>query len=118
MGEGKQELNAMNDLSFGEKLFIMHGYKRLLKLIDENYGGKKNLKILDIGCGPGVFADELKKKGRLYGLDICYASMISEKEFNKVCGDAAFIPFRDDSFDVVISRSSFGYWKDKKRSVD
>ncbi|PIN86675.1 hypothetical protein COV19_04140 [Candidatus Woesearchaeota archaeon CG10_big_fil_rev_8_21_14_0_10_44_13] len=118
MGKGKHGLNAIDGLSFGEKLFIRHGYKKLLKLIEENYGNKKDLRILDIGCGPGVFADELGKKGRLYGLDICHASMISEKWFNKVCGDAAFMPFRDDSFDVVISRSSFGYWKDKKKSID
>lgn len=118
MGNEKQELTRMEDLSLWEKLFIRHGYKKLLKLIEEKYGDRKDLMILDAGCGPGVFADELKKKGILYGLDNDICSLISKKRFNKACGDIAFSPFKENSFDVVISRSSFGYWRDKKMSVD
>lgn len=114
----KKQITAMDDLSFGEKLFIRFGYKKLLKLIDKKYKGKKSLKILDIGCGPGVSADELKKRGIVCGLDNNFDSLISKKRFNKVCGDVMFSPFKDNSFDVVISRSSLGYWKDKDRSFD
>lgn len=74
----------------------------------------KGLKILDVGCGPGIFSILLSKLGgEVIGLD--YTPKMIEKarenadncgvKVNFTQGDAQNLIFEDGSFDVVISRN-------------
>jgi ubiquinone/menaquinone biosynthesis C-methylase UbiE len=72
--------------------------------------------ILDIGCGIGQTLCATRQRGNnklLVGLDIDHTSLeygrlqFSYIEF--VNGGAEFLPFRDSSFDLVISRVSLPY---------
>lgn len=70
----------------------------------ENYLKRKELKILDLGCGTGIITKNLKKYGdvkatdiKLVALNLCKRRGIN----NLVQSSVTAIPFKSDSFDVV-----------------
>lgn len=82
-------------------------------------------RILDIGTGPGRLLEKLHRASpglQLTGLDISPAMVIKARENMKKAGlsdfiqisagDAANLPFADDSFDAVISTGAVHHWKD------
>jgi len=80
-------------------------------------GIKDNAKVLDVGCGSGKILRELNTNGRLcVGLDIIKANLIEahkkDGNINFVFGDACSLPFKDKTFDVVMSRQFVSHvWK-------
>jgi ubiquinone/menaquinone biosynthesis C-methylase UbiE len=64
------------------------------------------IRVLDIGCGSGGFASQLKKCGyRVVGLDRSWRGIRFSRARGLtalVQGDANRLPFRDGSFDLVI----------------
>ncbi len=82
-------------------------YRRLFNL-DAN----KELKILEIGCGPGAFAGALHRwypDAEITAVDrdsefIRFAAE-HEPEVNFVEGNATALPFEDNTFDVTISHT-------------
>jgi ubiquinone/menaquinone biosynthesis C-methylase UbiE len=79
--------------------------------------------VLDVGTGPGRLLVELARRRAdlgLTGLDVS-ADMVAHAARNlapysdrarAVVGDAAGLPFPDDSFDLVISSLSVHHWPD------
>lgn len=72
--------------------------------ISPHLHGKKNLKILDIGCGTGIIMKNFQKYGKVSGVDI------EPKALNFCCkrglsnlsqADIMGLPFKNSSFDVV-----------------
>lgn len=71
---------------------------------------RPNQKVLDLGCGPGVYGDDLLSEGaRWYGMDISgtmlnYARVRLHNHPGSafVQGSSAFIPVKTNSVDVVI----------------
>ena len=82
-------------------------YKTLFDL-DEN----RNLKILEIGCGPGALAGALHRwypNAEIIAVDrdsefVCFAKA-HEREIKFLEGDATGLPFEDNTFDVTISNT-------------
>lgn len=84
-------------------------------LIYENIERNKTLKILDIGTGPGMFAVLMGKNTNydVYAVDsskgMLEKATINAQKFNvKVnfqLADAHLLPFKDSTFDVIISRN-------------
>lgn len=73
---------------------------------------EKELKILEIGCGPGALAGALRRwypKAEITGVDLDSAFIAFAKENEKgvtfLEGDAAALPFEDETFDVTISNT-------------
>jgi demethylmenaquinone methyltransferase/2-methoxy-6-polyprenyl-1,4-benzoquinol methylase len=65
--------------------------------------------ILDIGCGTGVLEERIGGTNRVVGVDIT-EDMLRLAQTKRIpslssliLGDAENLPFRDDSFDVVLS---------------
>jgi demethylmenaquinone methyltransferase / 2-methoxy-6-polyprenyl-1,4-benzoquinol methylase len=71
---------------------------------------KEGMEILDVGCGTGVLEDYLARtRLRIIGVDLT-EEMIRIAQRKKIgcmksltVGDAELLPFRDASFDVVLS---------------
>jgi SAM-dependent methyltransferase len=89
-----------------EKHFYYVGYhKILLSLIDKHLGKKKKLKILDAGCGTGLFAKKLKRFGNVYGIDASLdaVTFARKRGLNIKKASISRLPFKSNYFDLVVS---------------
>lgn len=82
-------------------------WKPVAKDIIEHFSLKPGSRILDIGCAKGFLVKDLLNEGMdAYGLDISeYAIRNCEEEVigRLHCGQADKLPFKDNSFDAIIS---------------
>lgn len=71
--------------------------------------GKRNLVILDLGCGGG--REYLNRFGRVIGTDISLASLASAKTIYEIVihTDVLKLPFFDETFDLVCSTDLIGH---------
>ena len=78
-------------------------------------------RVLDAGCGPGLFAKRLIEKKKdidYYGIDISEEQIKNAKRINPshadrfVCGDWQNLPFEDEFFDTIIFIETVGYTRD------
>jgi len=84
---------------------------------------RKDMKILDIGCGGGAninhFA-QIATSGRVFGIDYSPTSVKVSKEVNKKYikegiveireSSVSNLPFEDDTFDVVSGFEAYYFW--------
>lgn len=72
-------------------------YLEKLKFLDRFLPSKRNNRILDAGSGEGDIVERYLKKGYdIRGIDFSYSSMLVKK------GDITKLPYKDESFDVVL----------------
>ncbi len=85
------------------------------------------LRVLDVGCGSGALLHEMVVRvpyGTAYvGIDpspdaIAAARRDSDVRIMLLRAAAEGLPFADASFDLVISTSSFGLWRDQRAGVE
>ncbi|UCC67514.1 MAG: methyltransferase domain-containing protein [Armatimonadota bacterium] len=104
-------------------------YRYLARQIVLDYAGGRNT-CLDLGCGEGQITVELAQMTDLEvtGLDIepevlelgqRYAQECEIDDFriHWVCADVHSLPYRDNSFDLVVSRGSMPFWRDHVQAV-
>lgn len=81
-------------------------------------------KILDAGCGPGLFLrDLLFTSAKLYGLDMSNSMLNlaksqfhgTDQTFALINGDIEMLPFKDNSFDLILSLGVIEYLDVDKR---
>ncbi len=103
--------------------FFFAQYDRMFNLNPE-----KEMKILEIGCGPGALAEALHRwypKAQITAIDrdsgfISFAEK-NIKGVHFMEGDAACLPFENDSFDVTISNTvqehidPAAFWSEQRR---
>ena len=80
-------------------------------------------RVLDVGCGTGLLlrllAEHLPESDQLVGIDAAEAmiavgrSMANDPRIRLSQGVAESLPYPDQSFDVVVSTTSFDHWKDQ-----
>ncbi len=73
-------------------------------------------RILDVGCGTGVFTLNILTSGpRVTGLDISIPMLKRAEQktegypFRSVAGDMSFLPFSDECFDKVVSMTALEF---------
>ncbi len=84
---------------------------------------------IDLGGGPGVLSLELcKRTDRMYWINAdinphffpIFSERVAEADLGHRVGavfaDAQALPFRDGYADVIVSRASFHFWKDRERA--
>jgi len=87
----------------------------------EGLGMVQGDRVLDVGCGTGVWLDRLKKHFgiRGIGVDISKSSLKtavskSSPELGFLCGDGPHLPFTEGYFDVVVSLDVLEHVEDQK----
>ena len=84
--------------------------------------------VLDVGCGGGgnlVRILERCPKSRADGIDYSEESVACSRKVTRkfanrcsiLCGDAMRLPYRDDTFDRVVSFESIYFWPDPVRGL-
>lgn len=74
--------------------------------LEERIGLKDNMKVLDVGCGDGKRVSNLQANKLLrVGIDIKTTKLRRKRPKNVelILGDACYPPFRDKSFEIVMS---------------
>lgn len=114
----KQYNKIGKDYILGQKAFFSKREGEAIKFIKESLPNLKGKKVLDIGCGNGQDVKLLYFLGasEVYGIDnskfmIDEAKNNTQKPNNFSLGSFEKIPFKDNSFDVVVGRFSFHYLK-------
>lgn len=77
--------------------------------------------VVDLGTGSGLVLERVREQvpeARLIGFDIRRAPMqLGSRGLTFVQADAAHLPLVEESVDVVVSRSSFGYWREHETAL-
>ena len=115
-------MSSFNEVEKFKKFYESRFGKRVLQREVEYLRRelKGRNKILDIGCGIGVFEQALPELN-LFGLDISEAMLReakkrSDKHF--VIGNAEKLPFHSSSFDGVFMITTLEFLKNPKRAVE
>jgi ubiquinone/menaquinone biosynthesis C-methylase UbiE len=107
--------------------FTAEDLERLSHIVD-SLEVRKNMDILDLGCGTGILFDMLRRKigenGSVTGVDFSIEmAQIAHRNFpfanvNVVDADAAMLPFADSSFDMAVAFSAFPHFSNQERVLD
>ncbi|GEM_PF-2197625 len=76
-----------------------------VKMLSHLLNSSDNKRILDVGCGCGFLTQKLTEKNQVVGVDHIFQFLryASKKGLIPVQGDAVCLPFKDNSFDMVIA---------------
>lgn len=83
--------------------------KKKADLILQNIELTKNIFLLDVGCGTGISTKLFKCKK--IGIDPEF-ELLKQADFPVVCGVAERLPFKNKTFDIVISLTAIHNFKD------
>ena len=107
--------------------FTAEDLERLSHVVD-SLEVRKEMDILDLGCGTGILFDMLRRKvgesGSITGVDFSIEmAQMAHRNFpfanvNVVDADAAILPFADSSFDMVVAFSAFPHFSNQQRVID
>src|SRR3989344_9427447 len=87
-----------------------------LKIIKENIKINSKTTLLDIGCGTGISTESFKCKAK--GIDPSKEMISIAKNKNLIHGYAEKIPFKNKSFDVIVSVTAIHNFKDQEKALD
>ena len=90
--------------------------------------GDRPIKVLDVGCGTGVFAERIRRaipSARVWGVDLVSDMLIQgaerwqrhEADVQPVQGDSERLPFAEGAFDFVTCANSFHHYPHQDRAV-
>lgn len=91
----------------------------LIKQIVKEFCQKKRIKILDLGCGTGSVAECFMNEHKVVGLDSMRESIIyaSKRGIKARKGNIEDMPFKKESFDVVLCLDVLEHIKNDKKAV-
>jgi ubiquinone/menaquinone biosynthesis C-methylase UbiE len=115
------------DRSILQWLLFGPSHRVLIKRIREA-AGDRPIKMLDVGCGTGVFAS--KVRASLPQVEVCGVDLVSDMltkgqtrwrlhqgHVLPVQGDSERLPFASGSFDIVTCANSFHHYPRQDRAV-
>jgi len=105
----------MNYNSISRGYNELHGeeQRKKLNIIKQFLKVKPDDKLLDVGCGTG-----LSSEFDCFVVDLDPSiNLLKQSKKNKVLGASEFLPFKNNSFDVVISVTAIHNFDDKKKAI-
>jgi SAM-dependent methyltransferase len=87
----------------------------VLGFIDSIYKDRKDLAVLDIGCGTGAMSEKMAGRGTIVSADFSPLALSfgKRRDLKYPCGsDAMRLPFRDASFDLVVAMDTLEHLPD------
>ncbi len=106
------------EMVLSRKNYLEKGYYKGIsdavnRAVEKNLTEKKDVRILDIGCGEGYYTNRLKMmlenlgiKNEIVGIDISKEAIISAaksyKDMEWVVASASALPIEDESLDFII----------------
>ena len=91
----------------------------------EDLALKPNDKLLDLGCGTGIWVDRLHREFGIvgFGMDISSQSLLtaiqeSPKSLSFLCAEGSDLPYRDGSFDAVVSLDVLEHIVDQRQCLE
>ena len=115
------------DRSILQWLLFGPAHRAIIARIRAGFDGKP-LKILDVGCGTGVFAARIREalpQAKVWGMDLVAAMLAKGRsrwqahrgKIVPVQGDSERLPFCEGAFDVVTCANSFHHYPHQERAV-
>ena len=87
-------------------------------------GARRARRVLDLGCGTGQLAARVRRDLRgtvVVGCDfsngMLHRARARDRKPGWVQGDACRLPFRDASFDAVVSTEAFHWFPDRRKAL-
>jgi ubiquinone/menaquinone biosynthesis C-methylase UbiE len=115
------------DRSILQLLLFRPSHNAILGRI-QAFAGNRPLRVLDVGCGTGVFAGRIREAlphARVWGVDLV-AGMLAKGArrwqhhagaVQPVQGDSERLPFAANTFDVITCSNSFHHYPHQDRAV-
>lgn len=73
------------------------------KMLRNFIGETSSYVVLDIGASQGLFLDSIKSKYKVaFDISFNYLAVAKNKNLNCVLGNAEILPFKEESFDLII----------------
>lgn len=104
-----------DEISGGYEELYKEEQLRKLSIIKGNIKINQNTKILDVGCGTGISS---KFDCFVVGIDSSKELIKINKNNSKLIGVAEFLPFKDNSFDYVVSLTAIHNFKSIKKAIN
>ncbi len=110
-----------------QSLLFRPSHKAIIGRITERFGDKP-LRILDVGCGTGVFAARIREalpESQVWGVDLVRGMLAGGTErwrrhserVTPIQGDSERLPFGTGSFDIVTCANSFHHYPHQHEAV-
>jgi SAM-dependent methyltransferase len=116
------------DRSILQLLLFGPSHRAIIKRIKAEYGDQP-IRVLDVGCGTGVFASRIREalpNAQVWGIDLVLGMLTKGAERWKrhadgICAiqaDSERLPFDWGTFDVVTCANSFHHYPHQDRAVE
>jgi SAM-dependent methyltransferase len=90
-----------------QRHFWFHGFRRFIRpLVARATRGRRNLRLLDCGCGTGANLAMLERHGQAFGFDLTWSGLEFARGYGRrrvAQASITDIPCRSGAFDVVTS---------------
>jgi len=130
--ERKDELTSENYVTNwiqGKLCLVDPWYQLILKMMKSAINGFQGKRVLEVGCGLGGFCIHIAKEdGESIGLDISRSAIQKAKDLVKqfnvqnniefIIGDARFVPFKDQSYNIVICSETLEHVEDYEQAFN
>lgn len=106
----------------GEPSYVWRaGQERRLRMIRVAAGERRRGRVLENGCGIGLYLEKLGEEARLaVGLELDYerAAAARARGLPVLCGAGERLPFPDGAFDLILSHEVLEHVQDDRASVE
>lgn len=108
-----------NQISSGYEELHKEEQEKKLELIKRDITIKKDFLLLDIGCGTGITSDfDCTVFGADPAIKLLGKSKNRKKPDFRICAEAEHLPFREKSFDAVVSVTALQNFHDIGKGLD